>query len=75
MSIEDGYTLRLIREGIETQYKAQLKEILDQIETLKGSVNKRELFAKPKYVAALADYIIRDFTNSRVRLNDQVSVG
>lgn len=70
LSIEDGYTLRLIREGIETQYKAQLKEILDQIETLKGSVNKRELFAKPKYVEALADYIIRDFTNSRVRLND-----
>ncbi len=41
---------------------------------LKGSVNKRELFAKPKYVAALADYIIRDFTNSRIRLNDS-SIG
>lgn len=74
LSIEDGYTLRLIREGIETQYKAQLKEILDQIEMLKGSINKRELFAKPKYVVALADYIIRDFTNSRIRLND-TSIG
>lgn len=75
LSIEDGYTLRLIREGIETQYKAQLKEILDQIETLKGSINKRELFSKPKYVSALADYIIRDFKQSRIRLNDSTIGG
>ena len=70
LSIEDGYTLRLIREGIETQYRTQLKEILDQIELLKGSVNKRELFAKPKYVAELAKYITSDFLQSRIRLND-----
>ena len=74
LSIEDGYTLRLIREGIETQYKSQLKEILDQLEALKGSIKKRELFAKPKYVAALADYIIRDFKQTRIRLND-ASIG
>jgi type I restriction enzyme R subunit len=70
LSIEDGYTLRLIREGIETQYKAQLKEVLDQIEMLKGSVKKNELFAKPKYVIELAKYIARDFEKSRIRLND-----
>jgi type I restriction enzyme R subunit len=70
LSIEDGYTLRLIREGIETQYRAQLKEILDQIEMLKGSIKKSELFAKPKYVAELAKYIVEDFQKSRVRLGD-----
>lgn len=70
LSIEDGYTLRLIREGIETQYKAQLKEILDQIELLKGSAKKSEVFAHTRYVTELAKYITRDFTDSRVRLND-----
>lgn len=70
LSIEDGYTLRLIREGIETQYKAQLKEILDQIEMLKGSIKKSALFAHPKYVAELAKYIIEDYLKSCIRLND-----
>ena len=31
MSIADGYTLKLIREGIDTSYKMQMKEILDEI--------------------------------------------
>lgn len=30
-SIADGYTLKLIREEIETSYKNQMKETLDQI--------------------------------------------
>ena len=70
LSIEDGYTLRLIREGIETQYKSRMKEILDQIELVKGSIKKSELFAHPKYVTELAKYIIEDFLKSRVRLNE-----
>lgn len=70
LSIQDGYTLRLIREGIKTSYRTQLQEILDQLELAKGSIKKSELFAKPRYVAALADYIIHDFLESRIRLND-----
>ena len=70
LSIEDGYTLRLIREGIETQYQARLKEILDRIEMLKGSAKKSEVFAHTRYVTELAKYIIRDFEGSRVRLGD-----
>ena len=70
LSIEDGYTLRLIREGIETQYRTRLKEILDQIELLKGSAKKSDVFAHPRYVAELAKYIVDDFEKSRVRLND-----
>jgi type I restriction enzyme R subunit len=75
LSIEDGYTLRLIREGIETQYKTQLKEILDQIEMPKGSVKKSELFAHTKYVTELAKYIVEDFQQNRARLNDSTIGG
>ena len=75
LSIEDGYTLRLIREGIETQYRAQLREILDQIELLKGSAKKSEVFAHTRYVTELAKYIISDFEKSRIRLNDETIGG
>lgn len=75
LSIADGYTLKLIREGIETSYKAQLKEVLDQIELLKGSGNKREIYAHEKFVNPLADYIILDFKQSRMRLGDQTIGG
>ena len=74
LSIADGYTLKLIREGIETSYKARLKEVLGQIELLKGSGNKREIYAHEKFVNPLADYIILDFVRSRTRLGDQ-SIG
>jgi len=69
LSIMDGYTLRLIREGIKTEYKIKLQEILKELKLIKGSINKRELFAKPKYVETLTDYIVNDFLESRVRLN------
>ena len=75
LSIADGYTLKLIREGIETSYKARLKEALDQIELLKGSANRRELYAHEKFVRPLADYIVADFQQSRVRLGDQTIGG
>jgi type I restriction enzyme R subunit len=70
LSIEDGYTLRLIREGIETRYQLQLKKILNRIELLKGSAKKSEVFAHTCYVTELAKYIVGDFERSRVRLND-----
>jgi len=75
LSIADGYTLKLIREGIETSYKARLKEVLDQIELLKGSGNKRKIYAHEKFVNPLADYIIHDFVQSRTRLGDQTIGG
>lgn len=73
-SIEDGYTLRLIREGIETTYKARLKDILEQLEVMLGSVKKGEVYAHHRFVEPLAEYIINDFLSSRVKLGDQ-SIG
>lgn len=33
-SIADGYTLKIIREDIETSYKERLSEVYDKLETL-----------------------------------------
>jgi type I restriction enzyme, R subunit len=59
-SIADGYTLRLIREEIDTTYKMQMQEILSQIDVLEGGIKKTQVYAHPKYVEPLLDYIIKD---------------
>lgn len=73
-SIADGYTLKLIREGIKTEYRAKLQSVLEELETQKGSYKKRDVYAHPKYVAALVEYIVDDFKRSRIALNDH-SIG
>lgn len=74
-SIADGYTLKLIREGIRTKYLIKIKTALDEIETEKGAISKKELYAHPKYVKALVDYISNDFKTSRIIMNDQTIGG
>ncbi len=74
-SIADGYTLRLIREGIETSYKMQLEQALKDVEILKGSVSKKTLYAHEKFVEPMLDYIIQDFLNSKIRFGDDTIGG
>lgn len=69
-SIADGYTLKLIREEIETNYKIQLKQALEEIEILKGSADKRIVYAHKKFVEPMLDYIVDDFIKSRIRFGD-----
>ena len=64
-SIKDGYTLRLIREGIETKFRNDIKNILEHIETQQGTLSKRQVFSHTKFVKPLTKYIIDDFKESR----------
>jgi type I restriction enzyme R subunit len=73
-SIADGYTLKLIREGIETKFRNEVKGILESIETQQGSLTKSQVFAHPKFVEPLVKYIIADFKKSRIIHNDH-SIG
>jgi type I restriction enzyme R subunit len=69
-SIADGYTLRLMREDIETTYKLQLAEALKEIEILKGDADKRFVYAHHRFVEPMLDYIVKDFVNSRTVYNE-----
>jgi type I restriction enzyme R subunit len=69
-SIADGYTLRLIREGIDTKFRMKMKEILDQIEILKGDIGKEKVYAHDKYVEPLLKYIVDDLVKFRRTEND-----
>jgi type I restriction enzyme, R subunit len=73
-SIADGYTLRLIREEIETSYKFKLKKVLEEIDILKGQGDRKVVYAHHKFVEPLLDYIISDFEKSRITMNDN-SIG
>lgn len=70
-SIADGYTLKLIREEIETTYKNQMNDTLDQI-VRQGSIAKKELYAHPKFVEKMVDYIVHDFGESRNALDSSI---
>jgi type I restriction enzyme R subunit len=64
-SIADGYTLRLIREEIETRYKLILEETLKEIEVLQGDIPKKEIYAHHRFVEPMLDYIVNDFEKAR----------
>lgn len=61
-SIADGYTLKIIREDIETSYKERLSDVYDKLETLvqKKDIRKSEIIEHPSYVSELARYIMTD---------------
>jgi type I restriction enzyme R subunit len=73
-SIADGYTLRLIREGIETNYRIQLEQALKEVEVLEGDIDRRVIYSHEKFVEPMLDYIVQDFVKSRIRFGDH-SVG
>lgn len=72
-SIADGYTLRLIREEIETKYRLELQELLEQIKVLKQSANRKQLYSHPKFVGPMLDYIVRDIEQGRIANNDDTT--
>jgi type I restriction enzyme R subunit len=58
-SIADGYTLKLIREEIETSYQLTLKKALEEVEILKGGGDKKFVYAHKKFVEPMLDYMFR----------------
>lgn len=74
-SIADGYTLRLIREEIDSEYKITLNKIIKDINLQKGQVSREQLYAHPRFVEPMLDYIINDFENSRLNMNNNTIGG
>lgn len=73
-SIADGYTLRLIREEIETKYKLSMKKALEEIDILKGEGDKKVVYAHPRFVEPMLDYIVEDFEKARIT-HDDATIG
>ncbi|AKF40948.1 deoxyribonuclease HsdR [Mycoplasmopsis canis] len=71
-SINDGYTLKIIREDIDTYYKNNLKEISKEssLYVQKNEFKKSFLKENDNYVNELLRYIIKDFYRFRKVNND-----
>lgn len=73
-SIADGYTLKLMREPIQTVYKEKLTAILDElagkVEVKKSDIDKDKIIEHEKYLNALIDYIIDDIRKFRIEKAD-----
>lgn len=69
-SIMDGYTLKLIREGVQAEYKVKIAEALDQVRKILKDAKESDIVSHPVYTEALAEYISKDFGASRTRSGD-----
>lgn len=76
-SIQDGYTLKIIREDIETQYKNKLIKVYENIEKLikKEDFKKTDIVEHENYVKELLRYIIEDFKKFRIGQGDNTLGG
>lgn len=75
-SIQDGYTLKIIREDIETSYREKLSEIYEKLEKLveKKDIKKSDIIEHDSYVKELLRYIITDLKKFR-QLHGDDSLG
>lgn len=76
-SIQDGYTLKIIREDIETSYKENLSQIYEKLETLveKKDIKKSQIIEHDSYVKELLRYIITDLKKFRMIKGDNTLGG
>ena len=74
-SIADGYTRRLIREDIGSNYKIRLQEALNSIRVKSHSVKESDVYAHRTYVQPLLDYVINDMQQFRVKNEDNTLGG
>lgn len=74
-SISDGYTLRLIREGIEASYSSKLSEVIAQFEIKKGELDRSTVLSHRNFVNPMLEYIVSDLQRSRMLHDDQTIGG
>ncbi len=76
-SIQDGYTLKIIREDIETSYRERINEAFDKLEVLvqKKEIQKADIIEHERYVKELLRYMITDLQNFRDIQGDQTLGG
>ena len=79
-SIADGFTLRLMREDIETDYKDKLLHIIqeefpDDIQVNKKDLTKDMIIESDNYVNTLIEYVTHDLIRFRKEYNDTSVAG
>ena len=74
-SIADGYTLKLMREDIESNYRMEIEKVLEEVQLKRSDIKKDRIIADPRYVEALLNYITADLIKSRTYFGDNSIAG
>ena len=73
-SIADGYTLKLMREPIETDIKQEIEKLIEEIagevKVKKKDFDKDKIIEHEQYLKALLNYIVEDFRKFRTEMAD-----
>ena len=69
-SISDGYTLRLMREKIDSDFIIQMQEKLKNLQVQRNQVRIKDVYSHKNYVEPLIDYIVEDLNKFRSANND-----
>ena len=71
-SIQDGYTLKILREDIETSWKQKLQETVNGLEKLvqKKELVKSQIIEHENYISAISQYIMQDLRSFRAIQGD-----
>jgi type I restriction enzyme R subunit len=73
-SISDGYTLKLMREPVETIYREKMEQILDNltgtVKVKRSDIDKDKIIEHESYLKELLEYIIGDFKKFRMEQGD-----
>lgn len=74
-SIADNYTLRLIREEIETTYKVSINKILAELQIKQGDADRKYIYSHTRFVEPMLDYIVKNLEDGRISLGDETIGG
>lgn len=76
-SIQDGYTLKILREDIETSWKQKLQETVHGLEQLvhKKELVKSQIIEHENYISAISEYIMHDLRAFRALQGDETLGG
>lgn len=73
-SIADGYTLKLLREDVQTEFRLKMQDVIRDLQEIDKLVKLDDVFKHDNYVNPLADYIVEDYMRSQIELDDD-SIG
>lgn len=76
-SIQDGYTLKILREDIETSWKNKLQEAMSGLDKLveKKELTKNDIISHDSYARPLIRYIVEDLIKFRQNKGDNTLGG
>ena len=70
-SIADGYTLKLLREDVRTEFRLKMQEVMRELREINRLVDIEQVFVHDRYVDPLVDYIVADYLQSQIQLGDE----